>query len=313
MYEHADQYTALQGSITVADEAYPWLIRNFIPTGIKGLALTALIAAIISSLASMLNSTATLFTIDIYKKHIKPNATDRNLVNVGRTVSAVALLIALFTAQPLLGDLDQAFQFIQEYSGFIYPGIIIVFTLGLFWKRASTIAAIWTAILAIPLGVLLKVTIPEVPFLLRAGYVFIFLAFFFIITSMHSKKSIPCATPPEHDRRVMLTWSRITGALGLIFVISAATVSIVYLTQEESIMPDDNIFAYLKDIGFEALYLFGAMFLTCAFFLYSNACHTKKSPKATPIDLSLFKTNRTYLYGSIVIIAIVTALYVMLW
>ena len=313
MYEHADQYVSVQGNISVSDDAYPWLIRNFIPTGIKGLALTALIASIISSLASMLNSTATLFTIDIYKKYIKPEASDQLLVNVGRIVSVIALLTALFTVQPLLGDLDQAFQYIQEYSGFIYPGIIIVFSLGLFWKRASTTAAIWTAILAIPLGVLMKVAIPEVPFLLRAGYVFIFLAFFFITVSMLSKKNIPCDLPTEYNKHVLLKWSHIMGAFGLIFVLSAATVSIVNLIMEEEIMPEDNIFAYLKDIGFEAFYFCGTMFLTCAIFLHSNACHTQQNPKAVPINLALFRTDRIYLYGSIAIITIVTAIYVMLW
>lgn len=313
MYEHADQYAALQGSITVSDDAYPWLIRNFIPTGIKGLALTALIASIISSLASMLNSTATLFTIDIYKKYIKPEATDRRLVNVGRIVSVIALLTALVTVQPLLGDLDQAFQYIQEYSGFIYPGIIIVFSLGLFWKRASTTAAIWTAILAIPLGVFLKVTIPEVPFLFRAGYVFIFLVIFFIIASVFSHKNEPCALPPERDQRVMLKWSRILGCLGIFSIAIAAGVSIVCRIQGEDITPEESIFAYLNNIGFEAFYFFGAMLLTCTIYLYSNARHTQQNPKAVPINLALFKTDRIYLYGSITILAIVIAVYVALW
>ena len=313
MYQHADQYLEVQSRISVSDDAYPWLVRNFIPTGIKGLSLTALIASIISSLASMLNSTATLFTIDIYKKYIKPEASDRRLVNVGRIVSVAALFIALFTVHPLLGDLDQAFQYIQEYSGFIYPGIIIVFSLGLFWKRASTTAAIWTAILAIPLGVLLKVVMPEVPFLFRAGYVFIFLSFFFIVVSLLSKKNESCDLPSERDRHTMLKWSHILGFSGIISILAAAVVSIVCLFRDGEITPEESIFAYLNDIGFEAFYFFGAMLLTCAIFLNSNALHTQQNPKAVPINLALFKTDRIYLYGSIFIIAIVTALYVMLW
>ena len=85
----------LAGKINVADDAYPWLIRNFTPTGIKGLSFAALAAAIISSLASMFNSTSTLFTMDIYKKYINPEANDHKLVNVGRLVSICALIIAL--------------------------------------------------------------------------------------------------------------------------------------------------------------------------------------------------------------------------
>ena len=153
----------LQGKINIPDDAYPWLIRNFTPVGIKGLSFAALTAAIISSLASMFNSTSTLFTMDIYKKYLEPKATDKKLVNVGRLTSVTALFIALFTVKPLLGGIPQAFQYIQEYSGFIYPGIITVFGLGLLWKRASSLAAVWTAIITIPLGVLFKIFLGDVP------------------------------------------------------------------------------------------------------------------------------------------------------
>ena len=115
--------TNLQDAIKVSDEAYPWFIKNFMPTGIKGLAFVALAAAVISSLASMLNSTSTIFTIDIYRKYINPEASDKKLVIMGRTSAILALIIALVSAAPLLGELDQAFQYIQEYSAFLYPGI----------------------------------------------------------------------------------------------------------------------------------------------------------------------------------------------
>ncbi|MDP6922707.1 MAG: sodium/solute symporter, partial [Lutibacter sp.] len=97
-----------------ADKAYPWLLQ-FLPTGFKGVAFAALAAAIVSSLASMLNSTATIFTMDIYKQYINKNAGDRATVTVGRISAAVALVIAAVMA-PLLGGIDQAFQFIQEYT-----------------------------------------------------------------------------------------------------------------------------------------------------------------------------------------------------
>jgi len=121
----------LGGKIEVADQAYPWLIRNFTPVGVKGLSFAALAAAIISSLASMFNSTSTLFTMDIYKRYLNKGASDRQLVRTGRLVALSSLIIALIAVKPLLGGLDQAFQYIQEYSGFIYPGIVIVFGLGL--------------------------------------------------------------------------------------------------------------------------------------------------------------------------------------
>ncbi|WP_303317873.1 sodium/sugar symporter [Flavivirga abyssicola] len=137
-----------------ADKAYPWLLQ-FLPTGLKGVAFAALAAAIVSSLASMLNSTSTIFTMDIYKQYINKNADDKTTVNVGRISAAVALIIAVIVA-PLLGGIDQAFQFIQEYTGIVSPGILAVFILGLFWKKTTNNAAIWGAILSIPIALALK-------------------------------------------------------------------------------------------------------------------------------------------------------------
>jgi len=126
------------------------------PTGLKGLVLAALAAAIVSSLASMLNSTATIFTMDIYKPYVNPKAAESKLVNVGRISALVALVIAVIIA-PLLGNLDQAFQFIQEYTGIVSPGILAVFMLGLFWKKTTNNAAIWGAIVSIPIALYFKV------------------------------------------------------------------------------------------------------------------------------------------------------------
>jgi len=137
-----------------ADKAYPWLLQ-FLPTGLKGIAFAALAAAIVSSLASMLNSTSTIFTMDIYKQYINKNASDKQTVNVGRISAAVALITAAVMA-PLLGGIDQAFQFIQEYTGIVSPGILAVFMLGLFWKKTTNKAAIWGALLSIPVAMLFK-------------------------------------------------------------------------------------------------------------------------------------------------------------
>ena len=138
------------------DNAAPWLISNFVPIGLKGLVLAALAAAIVSSLASMLNSTATIFTMDIYRPYINTNASDRQTVNVGRLTAAVALIIACLIA-PQLGNIGQAFQFIQEYTGVVSPGILAVFLTGLFWKKSTNNAAIWGAVLSIPVAMFFKV------------------------------------------------------------------------------------------------------------------------------------------------------------
>ena len=162
----------------VNDNAAPWLIKNFIPVGIKGLILAALAAAIVSSCASMLNSTSTIFTMDIYKSHFNKNATDIQMVSVGRITAVVALIIAIIIA-PQLRNLEQAFIFIQEYTGVVSPGILAVFLMGLFYKKATNNAAIWGAILSIPIAMYFKVApkgwsnasiFVELPFMHQMGY-----------------------------------------------------------------------------------------------------------------------------------------------
>ena len=138
-----------------SDKAYPWLMQ-FLPTGLKGVAIAALAAAIVSSLASMLNSTSTIFTMDIYKQLINPNAGNKKTVGVGRLSAAIALIIAAIIA-PLLGGIDQAFQFIQEYTGIVSPGILAVFMLGLFWKRTTNKGAIMGVLGSIPIAMFFKV------------------------------------------------------------------------------------------------------------------------------------------------------------
>ena len=138
-----------------SDKAFPWLMQ-FLPTGFKGIAIAALAAAIVSSLASMLNSTATIFTMDIYKALLHPKANDIQTVNVGRISAFVALVIATIMA-PLLGGIDQAFQFIQEYTGIVSPGILAVFVMGLFWKKTSNKGAIWGALASIPIAMFFKI------------------------------------------------------------------------------------------------------------------------------------------------------------
>jgi SSS family solute:Na+ symporter len=140
----------------INDNAAPWLIKSFVPTGLKGLVLAALAAAIVSSLASMLNSTATIFTMDIYKPYINRNATDKQTVSIGRITAGAALVIAMLIA-PMLGNLGQAFQFIQEYTGVVSPGILAVFLAGLFFKRATNNGAIWGIISSIPIALYFKV------------------------------------------------------------------------------------------------------------------------------------------------------------
>ncbi|MEL0245101.1 MAG: sodium/sugar symporter [Flavobacteriaceae bacterium] len=138
------------------DNAAPWLIKNYIPVGLKGLILAALAAAIVSSLASMVNSTSTIFTMDIYKSLINKKANDVKMVQVGRLTGLIALIIATLIA-PKLGSLGQVFQFIQEYTGVVSPGILAVFLMGLFYKKATNNASIWGVISSVPIAMYFKV------------------------------------------------------------------------------------------------------------------------------------------------------------
>ena len=180
---------------TEADKAYPWLLQ-FLPTGLKGVAFAALAAAIVSSLASMLNSTSTIFTMDIYKPYFSKGKSELRMVPVGRMSATIALIIACITA-PFLGDLDQAFQYIQEYTGIVSPGILAVFLLGLFWKKTTNKAAIYGALSSIPIAMYFKVgpkgwsdhsIFVELPFLTQMGYTAIITAIIMIVISLMENK-----------------------------------------------------------------------------------------------------------------------------
>ena len=305
--------TNLQDAIKVSDEAYPWFIKNFMPTGIKGLAFVALAAAVISSLASMLNSTSTIFTIDIYRKYINPEASDRKLVVMGRTAAILALIIALISAAPLLGELDQAFQYIQEYSAFLYPGIAIVFGLGLLWKRASGTAAIWITILTLPLGILFKFIFPSVPFQFRAGYVFMILLILFVTISLNSKKVIPSQSILKAAHDLMKRWGYIMGGVAIASVVAATIVSCSMLLLPSDATPENNILAYLNDIGFQAFYFFGFLAGACALLCLSNARSPYQDPKALTINIALFSTTRGYTYGALSVCIVSLIIYIILW
>jgi SSS family solute:Na+ symporter len=154
------------------DRAYPELMK-LLPVGLKGLVFAALIAAIVSSLASMTNSISTIFTMDMYA-HFRPEDTSqKHLVTVGRTVAFTAMIIAMIVARPLLGNFDQAFQYIQEFTGFFTPGIVAIFLLGFFWKRTTPNGALGAAIGSAVLSLGFKLVWPALPFIDRVGLVFI--------------------------------------------------------------------------------------------------------------------------------------------
>ncbi len=295
----------LAGAITRSDDAYPFLIRNFTPVFVKGLSFAALTAAVISSLASMFNSTSTIFTMDVYKKFIKKDASDKSLVTVGRITSLVALLIALVAVYPIMGGADQAFQIIQEYSGFVYPGIVVIFGLGLLWKRSSGPAAIVAALGTFVFSILFKFIMPNTPFLLRMGYVFVVLVALFIPISLLSKKAVKADELDEHTIRTQMKWSRILSFSGIVCALAGLVAKIAWWC--------GGHLATLQFYGFEAIFFLAAMLIVLGIYLKSNAKDKVQDPKAVEIDLSLFRTDRGFNIGAICIIVILAVLYIALW
>lgn len=164
------------------DQAYPSLM-TLMPVGFKGLIFAALVAAIVSSLASMTNSVSTIFTMDLYKDR-NPNKDQQHYVMVGRVVSLLSLIIAMLVAKPLLGNFDQAFQYIQEFTGFFTPGIVTLFALGMFWKKTTATAGLMAALGSFVFSLVFWLFWPELPFIDRVGLVFIMCTALAIIISV---------------------------------------------------------------------------------------------------------------------------------
>lgn len=157
------------------DRAYATIVGNLVPVGFTGLVIAGLTAAIVSSLNSMVNSASTIFTMDIVRTFARERLSERQLVRIGRVASGVALVVACLLA-PQLQRYGQVFQFIQEYTGFVSPGIVVIFLFGLFWKRATTTSALTAAMLTIPVSVLMKFMLPDMAFLNRMGITFLVLS-----------------------------------------------------------------------------------------------------------------------------------------
>jgi SSS family solute:Na+ symporter len=172
-------------SVAKPDQAYPGLMA-LAPEGLRGLIVAGLIAAIVSSLGSMMNSIATIATLDIFKPATGETDEGR-LVWVGRLVSFASVVAALLTAQPLLGRFDQAFQYIQEFTGFATPGVCALFLIGMFWKRATANGAIAAVVGTAVFSVLLRQFAPETPFMDRVGIVFLLCCAAMVVTSLLDK------------------------------------------------------------------------------------------------------------------------------
>ncbi len=182
----------LSGHMARADEAYPRLM-TLLPGGLLGLVFVALIAAIIASMGSTLHSVTTIFTNDVLKS-IRKNTSDREAMIAGRFAAIVALALAVVTAKPLLGHVDQAFQYIQDYTGFFSPGIVAIFLLGMFWKRTTETAALVAAAGSVALSLICRLYFPEVAFLNRMALVFLICLALAVVVTMTQKRKPQSST-----------------------------------------------------------------------------------------------------------------------
>ncbi len=224
------------------DQAYPTMMR-LLPPGLLGLVFSALVAAIVSSTASKINSIATIFTLDVYAKrrHERTRAEDesgesageeKHLVLVGRITAVTAIVIAILAARPLVGSSEQAFQFIQEFTGFFTPGICVIFLLGLFWKRANEAGAIVAAVTSVALSTIMKYTLPAAafpqgvndymtPFINRMGVVFVVSLVLAVVVSLATPQRADADTIDTTGVRYKTSAGFNIGALGVILVLIA--------------------------------------------------------------------------------------------
>lgn len=177
---------ALNADIEKPDQAYPWLIHNFIPNGIKGITFAALVAAIVSSLASMINSISTIFTMDLYR-YVHKSPSEKTLIRTGRFFGALSLVVAVIIT-PMLSSLEQAFQFIQEFTGFVSPGALAIFVMGFYWKRSEQKGAIAAAIGSFVFSTAFMYFLPDVSFIDRMGIVFLLCVLLILAFGLASDK-----------------------------------------------------------------------------------------------------------------------------
>lgn len=209
------------------DHAYP-ILMNLLPVGLKGVAFAALTAAIVASLAGKANSISTIFSLDLYKKYINKNASERNIVRTGRWAVIVSMVLAGLVA-PALTTLDQAYQFIQEYIGFIAPGVLAIFLMGLFWRKATSAAALTGALLTIPVSTILKFlpgltngAFPDYPFIDRMSITFVLIIIVMVVMSLANPEKDKAATIIEIDKQMFRVTPGFTiGSLIIVGILAA--------------------------------------------------------------------------------------------
>jgi SSS family solute:Na+ symporter len=239
----------MQGGELNPDRAYPVLL-NILPVGLKGLSFAALTAAVVASLAGKANSIATIFTLDVYKKVLNVDASEKKMVAVGKISVVVAMLLGILIAPHLGIDKKGGFQFIQEYTGFVSPGIFAMFILGFFWKKTTSSAALFATVGGFLFSILLKFLpgMMDLSFLAPFGF----------------------AVKPEGSAIYEIPF---LDRMGIVFVLCIIGMVIISVIEG----------------------------------------HGRTNPKGLEIDSSMFRPNRSFAIGSVVVLIIITGLYTIFW
>ena len=295
--------------IEKADQAFPWVLANYVGPGFRGLTFAALVAAIGSSVSSMVNSASTIFTIDIYNKFINPGASEKRQVTMGQISAAGALLIGAIVA-PLLADAGQVFQVIQEYTGFISPGVLTVFIFGMFYPRGTAKAALVVVLLSVPLSMFFKFLMPDLPFLDRMALLFLISsALMIIVSAMTSKRAADPALNEVLDDASTLAPSpgvtassaqlvsdqtlRIGLALSVIAIGVATAVRL--LLQPVPKVPD------------WAVYLFAGLSILVLGLIFTDK--QVKDHKGIDLEKDLFRTRTSFNMAAIAVLLVLALIY----
>ncbi|NJC28027.1 sodium:solute symporter family transporter [Neolewinella antarctica] len=293
--------------IIKADQAFPWVLGNHVGVGFKGLTFAALVAAIGSSISSMVNSASTIFTIDIYNKFINPTASEKRQVTIGQISAGASLIIGAFIA-PIWLNAGQAFQIIQEYTGFISPGVLTVFIFGMFYRRGTSKAALAVVLLSVPMSMAFKFLMPELPFLDRMALLFLISsALMIVISSMTSKTAAGTDRASTLDDVPILTSN--TGvasqslvsdmtlriALALAVIAIGVATAIRLLVQPVPGVPD------------WAVYLFAILSVVVLVLLFTDK--QKADYKAIDLEKSMFRTRTGFNVAAVAVLLVLAAIY----
>jgi SSS family solute:Na+ symporter len=218
-------YELYGNEIANGDAAYPHLIKNILPVGLRGLMFAALFGAVMSSVDSLLNSASTIFSMDIYRKYINTNVATGELVKVGRITTATLVIFGCLWA-PFIGEFKNVFEYIQKFQGFISPGIVSVFIMGIAWKKVPAKAAVVALLLNIPVYGMLLWLLPDIAFLHHMMITFLALISIIAIITFIQPLEKPVVFPEVKDFDDTTATS--VKVLGVILVLSVVALYVVF-------------------------------------------------------------------------------------